>query len=129
MATRRSADIWPMRSIHLKRAFAETILGGWIFSGLPEFSSGLRLSHDGAPGNASLIFEHGAQDAELLWNDSANRFDLNRALKSTGSVEAPGGLLSTAAGPLMLRAMPTSIPWPSPPLARLSNAAARPTPL
>lgn len=78
--------------IHLKRAGAETISGNWLFSGLPEFFSGFHLSHAGLAGNVSITFKDDPQDAEILWNDTANRFDLNRpiSINSAGNLSMGG---------------------------------------
>ena len=73
------------QAIHLKRAAAETIAGNWIFTGLPECRAGLRLSNGGVAGNVGLLFATAAQDAQLLWNNTANQFEFNRNLTVNGN--------------------------------------------
>ena len=62
------------------------IPGDWRFSGTPAIWDGLYFSAQGQAGDATLHFEDGTADAKILWDDSENRFDLNRDLRTDGDV-------------------------------------------
>lgn len=67
-------------SIHINRNSAENIFGNWVFWGSPVFRENLTLNAAGGTGDQRIRFEDGTVDAEILWNDAQNRFELNRDL-------------------------------------------------
>lgn len=78
--------------IHLNRNLPESITAGWVFGNGLESRMDVRLSRNGASGDVGIWFEDGASDAQWLWSDAGNRFELNRGLKVDGAQELMGDL-------------------------------------
>jgi hypothetical protein len=76
--------------IHLPRGETVEVTGDWRFSGMPQVWDGMNFSQNGAAGNVSLSFEAGADDAAIQWDQSENRFKLNRGLRASSDFESGG---------------------------------------
>lgn len=72
--------------LHLRRGADERITGAWTFAGTVEAAGArLRLSQNGATGDAWILFEDGVEDAMLGWSASARAFDFNRPVRGNAA--------------------------------------------
>ncbi len=84
--------------IHLPADQVAEITAPWRFTDTPQIWNNLHLSNNGTGGDCSIIFEDGADDAAVLWNDSEGAFSINRGLSiSNGDIDLEGILFGDVA--------------------------------
>lgn len=66
--------------IHLDRWESETIKAPWYFNDTTEFKNDVRLSDNGAAGDAAIVFEAGETDARIEWDHSEEQFTFNKTV-------------------------------------------------
>ncbi|HUT25602.1 MAG TPA: LamG domain-containing protein, partial [Sumerlaeia bacterium] len=76
--------------IHLPRGETVEVTGDWRFSGTPQVWDGMNFSQNGAAGDVSLSFEAGSSDAAIQWDQSEDRFELNRGLQTSSDFQSGG---------------------------------------